>query len=152
MAATRRTLPAALAKHQWQPGQSGNPSGQSGEYGKAIRLARQAAPDAVRRLIELTQSADERVAAVACNAILDRAFGKPQEYNPPETSLDDLSDDELRRQVVERLVKGGLSENVARAFADGDLKPHPPSISADNRTAGRHRKGGVPGALRRGYT
>jgi hypothetical protein len=44
-----------------------------------MMLARQAAPDAVRRLIELMRSEDERVASVACNAVLERAFGKPKE-------------------------------------------------------------------------
>ena len=88
MRAPKRALPPALAANRGQPGQSGNPSGHSGGYGETIRLARQAASDAVRRLFELTQSEDERVAAVACNATLDRAFGKPKEYNPPEDSLD----------------------------------------------------------------
>jgi hypothetical protein len=35
------------------------------------------APYAVGRLIELMDSEDERVAVVACNAILDRGLGKP---------------------------------------------------------------------------
>jgi hypothetical protein len=65
-----------LAANRWKPGQSGNPSGHSGEYGHAVRLARQAAPYAVHRLIALMDSDDERVAAVACNSILDRAFGR----------------------------------------------------------------------------
>ena len=43
-----------------------------------MSLAREAAPRAVQRLIGLTDSEDERVAAVACNSILDRAFGKPK--------------------------------------------------------------------------
>jgi hypothetical protein len=55
-----------------------NPEGNSGLYGETVKLAHQAAPDAIRRLIELTRSEDERVAAVACNSILDRAFGKPK--------------------------------------------------------------------------
>jgi len=87
MGASKRALPPALAANRWQPGRSGNPSGHSGEYGDAMRLARQAAPDAVRRLIELMLSEDERVAAAACNAILDRAFGKPKEYHPPKIRL-----------------------------------------------------------------
>jgi hypothetical protein len=77
MTAPKRVLPPALVANLWRPGQSGNPSGHNGEYGQAMKLARQAAPRAVRRLIELMDSQDERVAAVACNAILDRAFGKP---------------------------------------------------------------------------
>jgi hypothetical protein len=51
------------------------------------KLARQAAPRAVHRLIELIDSADERVAAVACNAILDRAFGRP---GPVKEEKDDF--------------------------------------------------------------
>ena len=77
MGAPKRALPPALAANRWKPGQSGNPSGNSGEYGRTVRLARQAAPYAVQRLIQLMDSEDERVAAVACNSILDRAFGKP---------------------------------------------------------------------------
>jgi hypothetical protein len=87
MTAPKRTLPPALAANRWKRGQSGNPSGHSGEYGQAMRLARQAAPYAVHRLIALMDSEDERVASVACNAILDRAFGKP---GPAKEEKDDF--------------------------------------------------------------
>jgi hypothetical protein len=73
MGAPKRALPQALAANRWEPGQSGNPSGHSGEYGHAVRLARQAAPYAVQRLIQLMDSDDERVAAVACNLFATRA-------------------------------------------------------------------------------
>jgi hypothetical protein len=99
MGAAERRLPPALAANCWRPGQSGNPSGHSGEYGEAIRLARQAAPWAVRRLIELAEldqlddqgnliplkelpEADRRVVTVAANSLLDRAFGKPKPFDP----------------------------------------------------------------------
>ena len=75
----------------------------------------------MRRLIELMDSEDERVAAVACNAILDRAFGKP---NVAETPKDDvvariaaMSHEERveqARQLLERLTKIAASE-VARS-------------------------------------
>jgi hypothetical protein len=87
MAAPKRILPPALVANRWLPGQSGNPSGHNGEYGQAMKLARQAAPRAVHRLIELMDSQDERVAAVACNAILDRGFGKP---GPVKEEKDDF--------------------------------------------------------------
>jgi len=77
----------AMRTRMWQPGQSGNPSGNSGEYGVAIKLAQRAAPKAMRRLIELMDSEDERVAAVACNSILDRALGKSK---PAGEAKDDL--------------------------------------------------------------
>ena len=41
----------------------------------------------MRRLIELMDSEDERVAAVACNSILDRALGKSK---PAGEAKDDL--------------------------------------------------------------
>ncbi len=104
VAAKRRALPAALAAHRWRPGQSGNPSGHSGDYGDALRLARQAAPDAVRRLVELMASDDERVAAVACNAILDRAYGKPAPAaDPPIEKMPLL-------EIIERLTRDQLDE------------------------------------------
>jgi hypothetical protein len=37
---------------------------------------------AIERLGELMESKDERVAAVACSAILDRAHGKPETRQP----------------------------------------------------------------------
>ena len=80
-------LHPAMRGRMWKPGQSGNPTGHSGEYGTAIKLAQRAAPQAIRRLIKLMDSEDERVAAVACNSILDRAFGKPK---VAEEEKDDL--------------------------------------------------------------
>jgi hypothetical protein len=115
-----KRLPAALAANIWKPGQSGNPKGLSGAYGEAISLARQAAPDAVRRLMELMHSDDERVAAVACNAILDRALGKPRQA--PEADGKDeiarLSDAELSERLVGSLVRLGLSPRRARTLVN----------------------------------
>jgi len=138
-AAKRRTLPPALAAHCWRPGESGNPSGHSGAYGEALSLARQAAPDAVRRLIELMGSDDERVAAVACNSILDRALGKPREQ-PGEaaaTQLEEMSAQQ-RLEWAERLVARAqrlLAGPADRASGAGSasrqttnyLEPAPPT-------------------------
>ena len=82
MGVPKRKLPSALAANVWKPGQSGNPTGHSGLYGETVKLAREASPAAMRRLIELMSSEDERVASVASNSILDRAFGKPRDYDP----------------------------------------------------------------------
>ena len=98
MGAPKRTLPPALAANRWRPGQSGNPSGLSGEYGEAVRIARSYAAAAMRRLAELAAlnqldgegnlvplselpDADRRVIAVAANSILDRALGKAKDQS-----------------------------------------------------------------------
>src|SRR5215471_3700167 len=108
MGAPRRALPPALAANRWKPGQSGNPSGHSGEYGQAVRLAQQAAPYAVHRLIQLMDSDDERVAVVACNSILDRAFGRPgfvkeEEKDSIETRVANMTREERLARMRELL-------------------------------------------------
>jgi hypothetical protein len=112
----RRALSPAFLARTWKPGESGNPSGHSGLYGEAISLARQAAPDAVRRLIELMQSDDERCAAVACNSILDRAFGRVKQAEDPPSEREELEamTPEERRAEMQRLV------DKARGVLAGD--------------------------------
>jgi hypothetical protein len=108
VAPKKRTLHPVLAANRWKPGQSGNPSGHSGEYGDAMWLARQAAPSAVLRLVELIHSDDERVAAVACNAILDRAFGKPREHHEREVDkLDQMTREELEQDIAKQMTAMG---------------------------------------------
>ena len=102
-ATTKRALPAALAANRWKRGQSGNPSGHSGEYGQAVRLARQAAPYAVHRLIALMDSEDERVAAVACKSILDGAFGKPRLMKEEKDDLETRIANMTREQRLARM-------------------------------------------------
>jgi hypothetical protein len=103
-------LHPAMQSRMWKPGQSGNPTGRSGEYGSAIKLAQRAAPKAVRRLIELMDSADERVVAVACNAILDRAFGKPkavgEEKDDLEARVKAMTPEERLARAEEIIEKG----------------------------------------------
>lgn len=58
-------------------GISGNPGGRPEVEGKARKIAQRAGPRAMRRLIQLMRSPNERVAVAAASAILDRAYGKP---------------------------------------------------------------------------
>jgi hypothetical protein len=101
----KRALSPQFTANIWRPGQSGNPAGHSGLYGEAVSLARQAAPAAVRRLIELMGSADERVASVAANAILDRAFGKPRDYDPTAEGASPKSTFDPRRYSAEQVAQ-----------------------------------------------
>lgn len=81
------------------------------------KLAQQAAPYAVNRLIELMDSDDERVAAVACNSILDRAFGKPRAEGEGIDSLELRVVNMTREQRLARmreLLEPRLSAGAAR--------------------------------------
>jgi hypothetical protein len=145
MAAPKRKLPPALAANRWRPGQSGNPSGHSGEYGEAMKLARQAAPGAVRRLIELAEldqldnqgiliplkdlpEADRRVVTVAANSLLDRAFGRPKAFDPSVDGGQPLSQAALEAEkltpaelnALEALAKARINAQVAREAGGAD--------------------------------
>jgi hypothetical protein len=52
----------------------------------------------MERLGELMESEDERVATVACNSVLDRAYGRPETRQPEPT--DDLVE-RLKRMTPE---------------------------------------------------
>lgn len=105
----KRTLPAALRANLWQPGQSGNPTGYRSEYGRMLSLARSLSHDALQRQIELAEldqahrdkdgnllplssNADPRLVAVATNSIIERAWGRPKDYDPstekPQSGFD----------------------------------------------------------------
>jgi hypothetical protein len=112
---------ARLPRTTLEAGQSGNPSGQTAEYGDVVRLARSLSLRAVDRLGELMESEDERVAAVACSAVLDRAFGKPQTRQPEK---EDSLAERLDRMTPEE--RGGryaldLAERVRRRLADAGI-------------------------------
>src|SRR5712671_2057715 len=63
-------------------GKSGNPGGRTKQFAQCQRLCREASPDAARRLIELIQSEDERVALMAAEKVFERAWGRPKDYDP----------------------------------------------------------------------
>jgi len=87
-AGKEKTLSTAFLATTWRPGHSGNSAGHSRLYGEAVRLARELSLRAVQRLGELMESEDERVSVVACNSLLDRAFGKPKAVEEPKDDMD----------------------------------------------------------------
>lgn len=76
-ALTTSTAPPWL--NPWKKGQSGNPGGKSKKLEEVKSLAKQASPRAMQRLVELIESDDERVALMAAEKVLERAWGKPKE-------------------------------------------------------------------------
>jgi hypothetical protein len=64
----------------FQPGQSGNPGGRpkdDDETREVKALARQHSKAALLRLVEWMASDNPKASVTACNALLDRGFGKP---------------------------------------------------------------------------
>jgi hypothetical protein len=136
MGVPKRALPPALAANRWKKGQSGNPSGQSGEYGQAVRLARQAAPYAVQGLIQLMDSEDERVAAVACNSILDRAFGRPRLEGEQKDSLEERVAKMTREERLARMRE--LLDSMRRYLPTAEQEAA--AMAAETVEIGRYRR------------
>ena len=61
----------------FKAGISGNPGGRPKEVAEVKELAREHGPDAIKRLVELMASDNERTAVTACEAILNRGYGRP---------------------------------------------------------------------------
>lgn len=79
----------------WKKGQTGNAGGRpkkAPELREVEALARAASPEAIRKLTEWMRSDNAKASVSACNAILDRGFGKPaQAVSIDQTITHDLS-------------------------------------------------------------
>ena len=61
----------------FEKGKSGNPGGRPKEVAEVRRLAKEHGLAAIERLAELMSSDNERTAVAACEAILNRGYGRP---------------------------------------------------------------------------
>ncbi len=64
---------------KFQKGVSGNPAGRAKKVKEIDALAKKNSEKALRKLVALIDSNDDRVALSAAQAILDRAVGKPKQ-------------------------------------------------------------------------
>ena len=106
-----RDVPEAARPYKWKPGQSGNPTGRGGLYQECRRLAAEASPEAMGRLIELMHAEDERVSYTATTAVLDRSGVKPIDYDPaqevtPPGALTPEERENLKALLVKMIGKG----------------------------------------------
>src|SRR2546421_1456854 len=87
--------------------------GVGGQLREAQHLARQSTPKAIRRLIDMLDSKDDRVVVVAANALWEKAGGKVMENNPEKEAgkridLSKLTAPEL--QFLLKLVRSGAMQ------------------------------------------
>jgi len=70
----------------WQKGESGNPGGvkHRTEWHKVMALARENSMAAMAKLVQLIENEDARIAFMASQAVLERAWGKPKDADPNE--------------------------------------------------------------------
>jgi hypothetical protein len=94
----------------WQPGQSGFKDGKPTRYTETVALARSHSVEAVQTLAARLRDPDGRIAVVAANSLLERAWGKVREAKPEENAqatidLSGLTAEELA--IMVKLVQSG---------------------------------------------
>jgi hypothetical protein len=128
-----RKLSAGFVAKQFKPGQSGNPTGSKGKsYSEVVAVARTHSEEAIQRLIQLMRSEDERIALLAAQAILDRAYGRaPDRVELPQPS--DQSKESSRRELREWIFARMDQE------AQGLLPPLTETGGSGNGTRNQHK-------------
>lgn len=96
--------PDKAVSGRFQKGVSGNPGGRPA-LAPDVKEALQAASErAARRLVELIDSEDPRVALMASNSVLDRLFGKPAQTVDAKVQTTDIGAVHLQvlQEIAER--------------------------------------------------
>ncbi len=106
-------------------------------------MARTAAPQAIARLIELVASPDDRVALMAADKLLERAWGKPKEIqddkDKPALDFSRLKAADLQalRGIAERLrgadpaIPVDSQDSARTATVDPGVAEEPAPIAVD---------------------
>ena len=85
---------------------------------------RDASPAAAKRLIDLINSTDERVAIVAAEKVLERAWGSPkQDTSAPELDPERQARADEAKKVVRDLLERMARGEIPAAATDEDLPP-----------------------------
>jgi hypothetical protein len=84
----------------FKKGQSGNPGGRPKEDNDDKQLAREHSEEALQRLLTWMRSENPKASVAACQAVLDRAYGKPAQA----LIGGDENDPPLKIQQVKRVI------------------------------------------------
>jgi|SRR5579875_771204 hypothetical protein len=117
-------VPIALRPHAFRPSTSGNPGGFPKSAAEAKRLAAEASPLAMARLVAMINSTDERVAIAACVEVLNRALGRPGVAAETEAEMLRTALDRIRSALTMRIgtVPPAVHEVLDDLAEDGGLR------------------------------
>lgn len=104
---------------RFKKGQSGNPRGRPKKLLSAIDVANENCEKALKKLVKLIDSKDERVSLQAATVVVERALGKAKQALDITKKQDaaDYSDAELL--AIARLGRSRVAQT-----ADGEDEPH----------------------------
>ena len=99
----------------FKPGVSGNPSGGPKKANRAAMLARQHTEESIQALIDALGDEKTENRIKAASTLLDRGWGKPQEYI--EVSQDGEQVATMEQNIVNKLL-AAMPEDVLQKLAD----------------------------------
>jgi hypothetical protein len=116
---------------QWQPGQSGNPGGKTGDFAKAQSIARKASPAAAQTLVDLLQDDDPRIRGYAADKIREWAWGKIPDYDPSKEDQPSQRFDPSRLSVAQLAEVKRLMATLLQAMVPVAEAGSPPTIVSE---------------------
>jgi hypothetical protein len=115
----------------WRKGETGRVSNVASRYVETQRYARENSMKALRTLVERLDDPDGRIAVVAANSILERAWGKTREQRPEEQPQAHIDLSKLSAAELKILTDLALSGRLnAAPSTDPDVSP--PVIDAQS--------------------
>lgn len=117
--------------HRWVKGQSGNPGGRRKQNKTVTEMAREAAPEAMKKLVKIMKDdkATHGIVAVCAEKILERAYGKPTQVSAVAIGdfrkAAELTDDELLR-----IIQAGTDTSSPQAQLTAAIKPRDLELAA----------------------
>jgi hypothetical protein len=95
-------------------------------HSETLHLARRHSPDAMRTLIRNLSHEDGRIAVVAANSLLERAWGKVREQKPEEQKQANIDLSTLSGSELALLVK--LVDSGRLRCAEPETSDQPPPV------------------------
>ncbi len=110
-------MPQHATRTSFQPGQIANPTGKNGADHRSpvvpaevLEAARAKSLSSIATLVKWRDSNDARASCFACNALLDRAWGKPEQSMHLAGSLDVTARRAETEMMVEALKRLSIEE------------------------------------------
>jgi erythromycin esterase-like protein len=108
----------------WQKGKSGNPGGRPKEDSEVKDLARKYTKEAVTKLVEWMRSENPKASVSACQALLDRGFGKPAQSVDMKITDDRPDRDSILASLADLHARlAGRSDGRGTEPASGTVPP-----------------------------
>ena len=115
----------------WKKGETGRVSNVASRYTETQRFAREHSLEAMETLAKRLHDPDGRIAVVAANSLLERAWGKVREQKPEEREQMQLDLSQLSGPELALLMKLAASGRIKGIAVEAGSDAAPPVIEGN---------------------